>query len=205
MFSALLTRVFQLVREGKHELTGLPLSHPLVQFAIKPDDLCAFLELDDCVVWGALSMLALAADACIRELGQRLLRRDLYKAIDVTSKLETAYLGLPELDREERRRRAEAKIRVRLGETALLELGDSPPLVLHDIVDRDPYRQGQGDGAVLDIIYAVDRTGELMDLSKLSRVVATLKKFETYRIYYREDDEKTKGALNSIIEEQCDA
>jgi hypothetical protein len=150
-------------------------------------------------------MLATAADARISELGRRLLQRDLYKAIDVTSKLESAYLSLPESEREERRRRGEATIRVRLDESGLLELGDSPPLVLDDVVDRDPYRQGQGDGAVLDIIYAVDRTGELMDLSKLSKVVATLKKFETYRIYYRKDDENTKTTLNSIIEEQCHA
>lgn len=205
MFSALLTRLFQLIREKQFEPTGLPSNHPLVRFAMGTDDLSCFLELDDYVVWGALSMLATATDACISELARRLLQRDLYKAVDVTSKLESAYLGLPEPEREERRRRAEATIRVRLDESGLLELGDSPPLVLDDIVDRDPYRQGQGDGAILDIIYAVDRSGELMDLSKLSRVVATLKKFETYRIYYRMDDEETKTALNSIIEEQCHA
>src|SRR5262249_31553291 len=129
----------------------------------------------------------------------------LYKAIDVTSKLETAYLGLPEVEREERRRRAEATIRVRLDESGLLDLIDSPPLVLDDVVKRDPYRHGQGDGAVLDRIFAVDRTEEVMDLSKLSKVVAALTKFETYRIYYRESDDKTKTSLDSIIGEQCHA
>jgi hypothetical protein len=203
MFAALLARVFQLSRSGNHERTGLPLYHPLIRFAQRPDDLSCFLDLDDYVVWGALPLLSASPEPCISELSRRLVQRDLYKAIDVTSKLESAYIGIPEAEREEQRRRAEAKIRVRLDASGLLELVDSTPLVLDDVVNRDPYRQGQGDGAVLDIIYAVDRTGELMDLSKLSKVVATLKKFETYRVYYRDGDEKTKETLVSIIREHC--
>jgi hypothetical protein len=68
-----------------------------------------------------------------------------------------------------------------------------------------PYRQGQGDGAVLDAIYAIDRSGELKELSHLSPVVAALKKFEVYRIYYRESDEATKKALDDIIGGYCHA
>jgi hypothetical protein len=203
MFAALLTRVFQLTLGKKFKLTGLPANHPLIQFAERPDDLSCFCNLDDCVVWGALPMLAESSDPCIDELSHRLMNRGLYKAIDVTSKLETAYLGAPEAERDEHRRKGEATIRVRLNESGLLKLSDSAPRVLDDVVKRDPYRQGQGDGAVLDVIYAVDRTGELMDLSRLSKVVATLKKFETYRIYYRDNDEETKKALDGIIEEQC--
>jgi hypothetical protein len=73
------------------------------------------------------------------------------------------------------------------------------------VVVRDPYRQGQGDGAVLDAIYAVDRSGELKELSHLSPVVAALKKYEVYRIYYRESDEATKKALDDIIGGHCHA
>lgn len=203
LFIALLTRVFQLILEGDSARTGLPNSHPLVRFTQTPDDLINFCNLDDYVVWGALPLLMQSKDNCINELSSRLLTRNLYKAIDVTSKLETAYQSLKENERDEHRRKGEATIRVRLKESDLLKSTDSAPAVLDDVVKRDPYRQGQGDGAVLDVIYAVDRTGALMDLSKLSKVVATLKKFETYRIYYREGDEKTKTTLESIIEEQC--
>jgi hypothetical protein len=146
-----------------------------------------------------------ANDPVITELSQRLYKRDFYKTIEVTAKLEAAFSGLPPDERDDRRRRAEAKIRVRLADSKLLEAGDAAPKVLDDVIVRDPYRQGQGqgDGAVLDSIYAIDRSGELKDLAKLSRVVEALKKYETYRIYYRESDENTKKALEGMIEEQC--
>ena len=44
-----------------------------------------------------------------------------------------------------------------------------------------------------------------VDLSHLSRVVAALKKYEVYRIYYRESDEATKKALDKIIGGYCHA
>lgn len=203
IFGALLTRIFQLSIDGDPEKTGLPKSHPLLLFAHKPDNLECFCSLDDFVVWGALPMLMRSSDACIGELSQRLFRRDFYKAIDVTSKIDTALINLHADEREDRRRRCEAKIRVKLAESGLLEFSDEAPRVFDDIVKRDPYRHGQGDGAVLDAIYAVDRTNELMDLSRLSRVVEALKKYEVYRIYYRESDNQTKTTLDVIIEEQC--
>gem|GEM_PF-6664627 len=52
------------------------------------------------------------------------------------------------------------------------------------------------------MIYAVDRTGSLQELSQLSRVVAALKKFETYRIYFRREDQGVRAELEGILEEQ---
>ncbi len=150
-------------------------------------------------------MLMESPHACVAELSKRLFNRDFYKAIDVTAKLEAAFTHLSAEEREERRRKAEATIRVKLSESGLLALTDSAPCVLDDVVKRDPYRQGQGDGAVLVSIYAVDRTGEVMDLSRLSRVVEALKKYDVYRIYYRESDTETKTKLDGIIEEHCHA
>jgi HD superfamily phosphohydrolase len=205
VFSALLTRVFQLAIAGEVEATALPATHPLILFAKSPGDLSRFCGLDDSVVWGALPMLMDSPNACVSELSKRLFNRDFYKAIDVTSKLEAAFVGLTAEEREDRRRKAEATIRVKLADSGLLALSDSAPCVLEDVVQRDPYRQGQGDGAVLDAIYAVDRTGQVMDLSRLSRVVEALKKYEVYRIYYRESDTETKAKLDGIIEEHCHA
>jgi HD superfamily phosphohydrolase len=203
VFGAMLTRIFQLAISGDIEATGLPAKHPIVLFAQNPSDLSRFCGLDDSVVWGSLPMLMESSNACVAELSKRLFNRDFYKAIDVTAKLEAAFVNLPREEREERRRKAEATIRVKLSESGLLALTDSAPCVLDDIVKRDPYRQGQGDGAVLDAIYAIDRTGEVMDLSRLSRVVEALKKYEVYRIYYRESDFETKMKLDGIIEEHC--
>jgi HD superfamily phosphohydrolase len=161
IFAALLMRIFQLVRDSAAGRTGLPVTHPLIQFPRKPDDLTTFCNLDDAVVLGALPMLGAAKDACIRELSGRLSTRSFYKAVDVTAKLDAAFIALAPDEREERRRKAEAIIRVKLADSRLLEANDTAPRVLEDVVMRDPYRHGQGDGAVLDAIYAVDRTGEV--------------------------------------------
>lgn len=205
IFAALLLCVFQLVREGRGKETGLPPNHPLVLFAQQPNDLQRFYRLDDSVVWGALALLTESRNDCIRELSVRLLERKFYKAIDVTAKIEAAFADLPPAEREDKRRKAEAAIRLKLAESGMTAATEQAPSVMDDVVVRDPYRQGQGEGAVLEAIYAVDRSNELKELSHLSQVVAALKKYEVYRIYYRESDEATKKALEGIIEEHCHA
>jgi HD superfamily phosphohydrolase len=205
IFGSLLLTTFQLARTGQLAEIGLAADHPLIRFAQEPNNLNRFLRLDDATVWGALPMLARSKNACIAELSSRLLERRFYKAIDVTAKVETALAGLPIGERDEKRRKAEASIRRDLNASGLLIATNEAPRVFDDIVVRDPYRQGQGDGAVLDAIYAIDRSGELKELSHLSPVVAALKKFEAYRIYYRESDEATKKALDELIGEYCHA
>jgi hypothetical protein len=157
------------------------------------------------VVWGALPLLTQSKNPSVAELSSCLLGRKFYKAIDVTAKIEAALVTLDPDKRDERRRKAEASIRVDLKSSGLMNVTYCAPRVMEDVVVRDPYRQGQGDGAVLDAIYAIDRSGELKDLSHLSRVVAALKKYEVYRIYYRESDEETKKALDKIIGGHCHA
>ena len=205
IFGALLMCVFQLVRSGQRAETELPPNHPLVTFVKYPSDLERFFELDDAVVWGTLSLLAQSKNACIAELSSRLLDRKFYKAIDVTAKLEASLVDLSVAEREEPRRKAEASIREALVDSGLTAATASAPRVMEDVVVRDPYRQGQGDDAVLDAIYAIDRSGQLKDLSHLSPVVAALKKYEVYRIYYRESDEGSKKALERIIGGHCHA
>jgi HD superfamily phosphohydrolase len=205
IFGALLMCIFQMVRAGRSDETGLPANHPLVKFAEDPTDLARFYRLDDSVIWGALSLLAESKNACIRELSSRLIERKFYKAIDVTARIELAFASLSPAEREERRRKAEASIRLKLSESGMMAANDEAPRVMDDVVVRDPYRQGQGEGAVLEAIYTVDRSGALKELSHLSQVVAALKKFEVYRIYYRESDEDTRQALDKMIGEHCHA
>jgi uncharacterized protein len=206
IFSALLARIFELALNSKVANTGLSEKHPLVQFAHTPDDLDAFSNLDDHVILGAIPLLCQAPDKCISELSHRLSRRKLYKAIDVTTRLQTAYSHIAdEAERDQQQRKSEAEIRIRLRDSGLLESGDSVPLALEDVVSRDPYQKGQGDEAALSMIYAIDRTDELKELSSLSKVVAALKKYEVYRIYFREEDESTKRTVDKIIEEYSHA
>lgn len=154
------------------------------------------------MVWGALPLLAEAEDKCVAELARRLMERRLFKAVDVSGILQKRFAGEDEEERDQKRREAEAQIRTRMRESGLLESSDSSPRVLDDVVQRDPYRTSGGDDAALDMIYAVDRTGSLQELSQLSRVVAALKKFETYRIYFRREDQGVRAELEGILEEQ---
>jgi len=204
IFSALLMRVFRLVLDGSGDQTGLTDNHPLVEFARRPDDSECFIRLDDHVVWGAMPLFRTAKDECIKELSERLLERKLYKAIDVTSRLETVFGG-DDGEQEEKRRKVEARIRTRMQESGLLATDGAAPAALDDVVSRDPYRQGSGDDAALYMIYGLDRANQLKELSELSKVVATLKKYETYRLYYREEDESTRVQLEKILGDECHA
>lgn len=203
IFTELLMRVFRLSLDGSVAKTGLPDGHPIVRFAAAPENLDIFLSLDDHVIWGSLPLFSDATDKCVSELAKRLSQRKLYKAIDVTARLEAEFRDLPELERDKKRREIEAKIRDRLKSSPLLESSDSAPAVLEDAVDRDPYEPGQGDGAVLKQIFGVDRSGQLKELSQLSKVVAALKKFEAYRIYVRADDGEAKEEIEKIIGDAC--
>jgi hypothetical protein len=203
LLTALLSRTFQLIIDGSGAKTNLYERHPLVRYIRTPHDLDLFCDLDDTVVWGALPLLAEAEDKCVAELARRLMERRLFKAVDISGILQKRFADIEdEEERDQKRREAEAQIRTRVRESGLLESSDSSPRVLDDVVQRDPYRTSGGDDAALDMIYAVDRAGSLQELSQLSKVVAALKKFETYRIYFRREDEGVRAALEEILEEQ---
>ena len=57
LFSVLILRIISLIRDGHFNKIGLPKSHPIVRFAIRPKSLESALALDDTVFWGALPML----------------------------------------------------------------------------------------------------------------------------------------------------
>ena len=196
---ALLYNIFKRSRDGDTQKTGLPEIHPLVRFAKNPEDLGLFQQLDDSLIFGALPLLADSTEKCISELSTRLMERKLYKAIDVTAKIETSLKERDSERRDEKRRKIEATIRERITESGLLDADVSSPRVLGDVVSRDPYRRNQGDDAALDMIYGIDRDGELKELSRLSPVVGALRRFETYRVYYRDEDEDTQKTLKKII------
>lgn len=56
IFAALLLSTFQLARADRQTDIGLPPDHPLIRFALDPNDLGRFCRLDDSTVWGALPM-----------------------------------------------------------------------------------------------------------------------------------------------------
>ena len=76
-------RVFELSQSGAGEATGLNAGHPLMRFAADPSSLARAQALDDTVLWGALPMMAEAADEHTRLRSQQLLRRDLLRCVDI--------------------------------------------------------------------------------------------------------------------------
>ena len=94
IFSALIELLAKRVLEGSAHSVGLPDKHPLIVFLRDPDALEPFLQLDDAVIMGSLSMLAEGADQSIAELASRIRDRRVYTCFDV-SKLMAAKFGLP--------------------------------------------------------------------------------------------------------------
>jgi HD superfamily phosphohydrolase len=208
IFSALIERIAVLLLDGGLSKTGLPESHPLVRFLKDPDAVGPFLELDDTVVLGSLSMLANAEDAAVAELATRIRDRKVYSCIDVTRRME-ARLGLPKpgaadvADFEQRRKAVErgvAAVTEAAKERGLLEPGDSGlPRVLQDLAPRSPYKRFDDASKPFTPIYVIGADSELHDLADMSAAVNSLPTYKAYRLYAREESDR--NAILAMIEE----
>ncbi|MFA5122955.1 HD domain-containing protein [Zavarzinia sp.] len=201
IYSELLSRVIDLVKNGSIENTGLPKNHPLVKFSNNPEDIECVLSLDDTVIWGALSLMAESKDEFISTFSKRLRDRNLYKCIDVRGRIahdkSDADSMSPECDA------ACAYIRNELNDSVTnfsLSSPNSPPKILIDDVERSPYKKLTEDSkGPLNQINIRTEGGRLVDLSTRSHVVAALKKFRAFRVYYANGDEESKRKINEII------
>jgi HD superfamily phosphohydrolase len=86
IFTELLVRSISLISDGSAAPTGIPENHPIMRFAKEPN-VENILSLDDAVIWGALSMMADAADHTVSQFAVRLRDRQLYKCADVRARL----------------------------------------------------------------------------------------------------------------------
>jgi hypothetical protein len=102
MLVALLREVTKLInKKNGHKSVNLATDHPIVRYLqAKEPALTDYLALDDTVVWGAIERMENAPDEFVRDLAQRLRRRDLFKGFD----LEAEYGADPEIQRRHRRR-----------------------------------------------------------------------------------------------------
>lgn len=83
---AMLAKLLQMVHKTFHKHSPIPDDH-LTQYllASKPD-LDLFLKLDDAKIWSSLEIYSLSDDEMISELARRLLKRELYKCIEINEK-----------------------------------------------------------------------------------------------------------------------
>lgn len=206
LFSTLLAYIFQTIRDGSWNLTGLPESHPLVRFAKDPTSIENYLMLDDTVVLGSLPLLLESKIAVISDFARRLQNRNFFTCCDVTKKVATwAHARFPDdKDMEEREkvaRAAEAQIRQLVQERDLSKLLPGGPILLKDDAERNPYKQADATGAALNRIWVKGEDGALHDLGQLSKVVKSLVPFKAFRLYYGSDSSKQviEGLLKEVL------
>lgn len=203
LFVAILVRIFELVRSDHVSRIALSNQHPLVRFARNPDSIEIALELDDSVIWGALSSLAASNDPLLREFCVRLRDRKLFKCVDIRAKvahaLDPEMSGNPE-------RVAKIERCCELIKQSLTELNSEMsldvPKMLIDEATRSPYKDGHGSGYSAERINIRTDGGQVVDLKRRSRLVRELEVFRLLRVYHSPDDVEVLELINRTIDEE---
>lgn len=200
IFTELLAAVFSSVREGNLDAVGLPANHPLVRFSKDPEKIDWALQLDDSVVWGALSMLADAKHPTIAQYAVRLRDRRLYKCIDIRAEVSRE-LGeaASDLTRVEKACSAIEQVI----EQWKQDNACSPPRLLIDRAVREPYKRFQESKGPLNQILIRTAEGALVDLGERSKVVAAIEPFQLFRAYIASDDTKARTFLLDTIKKEA--
>lgn len=188
MLTAALSRVGELIANGDIAKSGLDEANPIVRF-LRDGSLEAYLQLDDFVVWGSIASMSVGGDPILSEVSGRLLRRELFKVVNVGARL-----GQRGGDA------AEARFRLRLSEARKANaFGDFD--VFEDGPTRSPYKRRGHDssGALEKVLIRMPHGNNYEDLSDRSEVVKSLSERSLYRVYVR--DEKTKEAIEAMVEE----
>lgn len=198
------------VRDTGELRVGLPANHPLITFLKNPESASAFLDLDDTVVLGALSMLASSRNPSIAELALRIRDRKIFTCVDVNKRV-SAKFGLPkgsEIDPNDSKiRAAEVARRVaRVGELAqergLFKPGkDGLATIIEDVAPRSPYNHEADASRPLSRIHVIGSDDELYDLAELSPAVNALTEYKAYRMYGRNTQDIQR--INQLIEDAC--
>ena len=200
IFTELLFSIISLVRDGS--ISSTPENHPLVRLAKEPDNIKCVLQLDDAVVWGALSMMAEAKDRAIASFSMCLRDRRLFKCFDVRAQL---IQGLGEAKADEAIvEKACTSIVDRVEEWTKRD--NNRARILIDRATREPYKRFQESKGPLNqiMIRAVD--GKLVDLGERSKIVKAIDPFRLCRIYLADNDNEAKNfAQEAIKTEVIDA
>jgi len=202
LFSEMLVRTIELARSDSVTKTGLPKSHPIIQFAKHPEKLENALDLDDLVVGGAISLMVHAKDPVIAALSKNLRDRRLFKCFDVR---ECLYQRLSGVELAEKEFEA-ACLSV---ERRLLDWSkENPQGVPHLLIDkpeRPIYKTmtEESKGPLDQIMMKPTHgTGEPFDVALVSQVVKAIRPFRAFRVYHEKGDEKAKRVLSESIDEE---
>ncbi len=208
LFSELLLRFFELVRAGKIDETGLPLKHPLVQFAQDPEKIGHALALDDTVFFGALPMLITSDDALIQNFAARLWKRQFPKCIDVLEGLKAHIRPDHALDTEAQRKEYRKKLdRAMISiEEKLTDWSSNNsqkiPRVLIDKAKRSCYKSFKDSGSALNQIRIRMIEGDkIFDIAEISNTIAAIEPFSLFRAYFFAEDTGAEKMIRATINE----
>ncbi len=195
LLRVLILRLFELVRSGSADKTGLASNHPLIRFATAPDNLDRALALDDAVFWGALPMMADAEDEVVKRRALQLLHRRLLRCFDVW---EAASEMLSPTGREDNVARAARIARINLACNRVLERAAEVPGALFDSYTRDPYKRFQDSRTPPNQIHIL-QSGSPRDMAELSVVVGSAEPFRICRAYLERSDTVTSDLLRNVV------
>jgi HD superfamily phosphohydrolase len=206
IFTALLERVARAVLSGDVAVTGIGENHPIVEYLRNPDDVEAFLRLDDSVMYGALSQFAGSANKAISELATRVRDRRAYGCVDV-SKIMQARFEQP--DEPDRAARAAARLEAQIRTARAIELVKDRGLTSAEastgvpavLADEKAIRSAYKQEGKLSSIYLLGADEKIHDLASLSPAVDALEEYRAYRLYAR--DEEGKKLIDSVLEDVC--
>jgi uncharacterized protein len=230
LFTELMVRVIELVRDGLSANTGLGANHPLINFAKNPADLACTLCLDDSVISGALSMMTEAEDPLISDFSKRLRDRRLFKCIDVreyvakgirsklskksanskiakTHESSAVENNQANPDKKEKRRIDALDRACNAAEKRLIDFAEASsettPRVLIDTAERLLYKQfDESKGPLNQIMIRPGSADKPIDVASISQVIKAIAPFKAFRVYIKDGDEKAKTTINQIIEEE---
>ena len=198
IFIELLARVIGLSKNNSVAKTGMPNSHPIIQFAKDPSSIQAILNLDDTVIWGALPQMCEASDDATSELAKRLRDRRLLKSINIR---ERAMVVSGETIDSDRLDAICENIRGRIMEWLDNKKSDIPR-VIWDSAEREPYKELKKDKGPLNQIRILDGD-KLIDLKERSDVVRAIRKFKLTCAYIDSDDTEAKEFIVLAIGEEA--
>ena len=190
LFTEILARIIELTQNNSVPETGLSDIHPLVRFVRHPEEIENILNLDDTVLWGALSLMIDAKDLVIADYSKRLRDRKLFKCYDVIPMI-TSRLS-DDVSHGKHSEGIAVVLKKRLEDWIANNKKHSPHILL-DFAKREPYKRFQDSKGPLNQILLNKGNGKLVDVATLSSVVAGIAPFVSLRVYARREDKTLKG------------
>jgi uncharacterized protein len=183
--------------DAVQEMTGLPPTHPLINFfRIRPDQekdeagrrrlekeaLAGYLMLDDMAIMGSLDEMRLAKDGVIADLAARLQERRLYKAYDLASVGED---------------QGKQNMRARRIEREFAEQIKAETVVKDEEAAISIYTQIGGDDERTHKKLHILDAGEPKEITLLSPLVAALRDKKSFTRYYFENESDREQARHA--------